>query len=342
MAAPTTEFTNGTGTISSTAEANGLLLTVSPKVVNPRARIGFSGTFTGVTVAVRGSLRGVGATETGVYYPIPARNLTTGQDVANSGSIALTDSTPALFEFDASMCDTVEVYASAGTLTDFDVEARVEPASPGMTPPIIVSVAGQQTFAGNLTLASGADLVFSGTTGQNEVTVTDNLADALSVKVAGGNDLLVLDSTDSAEKVYVGGSQAGQEVFIRPGTVGPAVKRTATTVTTAGAGTYTAAAVLGGIILRDPTGGDRTDTTHTAAQLVAALPGVAVGDTVEVMIVNTADAAETITLAGGTNVTLVPATITIAQNEVFRGTLRFTNVTGSSEAATLYGGCVAG
>lgn len=62
---------------------------------------------------------------------------------------------------------------------------------------------GAQTKNANLTLATGADLIFSGTTGQNEITVTDNLADALSVKITGGNDFFVLDSTDNAEKMNV-------------------------------------------------------------------------------------------------------------------------------------------
>lgn len=204
------------------------------------------------------------------------------------------------------------------------------------------TLTGAVTAPGGITLSSGADLAFSGTTGQSEITVTDNLADALSIKIASGNDLIVLKSTDSAETIFIGGSAAGQEIFLRPGTIGPFVKQTATTVSTAGAGTLTAAAILGGLILRDPNGGDRTDTTHTAAQLVAAAVGCAVDDTMEFMIVNTADAAETITLAGGSGVTLVPATITIAQNEVYRGKLRFTNVTGSSEAVTIYGGNSAG
>ena len=130
-------------------------------------------------------------------------------------------------------------------------------------------------------------------------------------------------------------------VFLRDGNA-PVTKLTASAITTAGAGTYTAAHILGGLILRDPNGAGRTDTTATAAQLVAALSGAAVDDTVPLTIVNTADAAETITLAGGSGVTLVPATITIAQNEIFHGLLRFTNVTASSEACTLYGGNVAG
>lgn len=45
--------------------------------------------------------------------------------------------------------------------------------------------------------------VYTGTTGQAETHVTDNLADALSVKIVGGNDLLVYKTTNSDEAVQV-------------------------------------------------------------------------------------------------------------------------------------------
>ncbi len=66
-----------------------------------------------------------------------------------------------------------------------------------------VMTAGAQTLTGNTTLGSGADLIFSGTTGQSEITFTDNLADALSVKITGGADMLVFDSTDANEKLTI-------------------------------------------------------------------------------------------------------------------------------------------
>src|SRR5262245_17594613 len=69
---------------------------------------------------------------------------------------------------------------------------------------------------------------------------------------------------------------------------------------TAGAQTYTAADVLGGIIVRDPNGAPRTDTLPTAAQLVAAIAKPRPGDTIECLIVNGADAAEVLTINAGT------------------------------------------
>lgn len=116
--------------------------------------------------------------------------------------------------------------------------------------------------------------------------------------------------------------------------------RTATSDATAGARTWTAAEVLGGILVRDPAGAGRTDVLPTAALLVAALPGAAVGDTIKVKIINGADAAETITLdagAGGgydTNQTAAARVIPQFHSKVVE--IRLTNVTAASEAYVVY------
>jgi len=90
-------------------------------------------------------------------------------------------------------------------------------------------------------------------------------------------------------------------------------KTTVTTLTTAGAVTYTAAQLIGGLILRDPNGGARSDVSPTAALIIAAIGGQKIGTSFEFTIRNTADAAETITVTAGTGVTL-SGTMTIAQN----------------------------
>lgn len=92
---------------------------------------------------------------------------------------------------------------------------------------------------------------------------------------------------------------------------------TAANITTAGAGTYTAANLATGVITRDPAGAGRTDTTDTAANLISGLGLTANYQERECLIVNTADANETITLAGGTSVTL-KGTITVEQNTAIR------------------------
>ncbi len=110
---------------------------------------------------------------------------------------------------------------------------------------------------------------------------------------------------------------------------------TVTTDATAGAKTYTAAELIGGLILRDPAGANRSDVTPSAALIVAGFAGGIVGSSFEFTIRNTADAAETITLTAGTGVTL-SGTMTIAQNNSKRFLCRLDNVGSGTEAVTIY------
>jgi len=106
-------------------------------------------------------------------------------------------------------------------------------------------------------------------------------------------------------------------------------------ITTAGAVTYTAQQLLGGMILRDPAGASRSDTLPSAALLVAAIPGIAVAQFFDVIIRNDAGGAFTITLLAGAGVTL-GGTATIAQSTSKALRIRFTNVTPGSEAYTAF------
>lgn len=110
---------------------------------------------------------------------------------------------------------------------------------------------------------------------------------------------------------------------------------TVTSLSTAGALTLTPAQVLGGMILRNTNGAGRTDTLPTAALLAAAVYGVDVGIGFEFTIRNTAGAAETITVAAGTGVT-ISGTATIAQNNSKRFLVVFTNISPGNEAYTVY------
>lgn len=114
---------------------------------------------------------------------------------------------------------------------------------------------------------------------------------------------------------------------------------------TAGVSTYPAESLLRGFYIRDPSGASRADVFPTAAQIVAALAakfGVAkVGMTFEVLVVNNADAAETITMTLGTGMTTgVPlatqVSSAIAQNSTRRFVIRVTNVTPGAEAVVIY------
>ncbi|MBF0529810.1 MAG: hypothetical protein HQK55_11190, partial [Deltaproteobacteria bacterium] len=112
-------------------------------------------------------------------------------------------------------------------------------------------------------------------------------------------------------------------------------RTTVTTKTTAGAVTYSAAELLGGLILRDPNGAGRADVTPTAALIVAGIAGCVAGSSFEFTIRNTADAAETITVTAGANVSL-SGTMTIDQNKSRRFLAVVTNAGSGTEAVTIY------
>lgn len=111
----------------------------------------------------------------------------------------------------------------------------------------------------------------------------------------------------------------------------------ASSINTANNVTYTADQLLGAIILRDCNGANRTDTTPTATAIIQGLAAynglVTVGTTRRILIRNTTGAAYTITVSGGTGVT-ISGTNTIAQNNTREFLLVVTNV--SSPAVTLY------
>lgn len=135
-------------------------------------------------------------------------------------------------------------------------------------------------------------------TGTNSLTVGTN--GAASVRfLSNGSERMVLSSG--------GNLRVGDRVTEKFGL---------TNITTAGNETYTAAQLATGIITRDPAGGARTDTTDTAAAIIAGTPALSAdGDVLITYLINTADAAEAITLAGGTGVTISNVGQTIAQNE---------------------------
>lgn len=109
---------------------------------------------------------------------------------------------------------------------------------------------------------------------------------------------------------------------------------------TAGDVTLTAAQVLSGLLVVDCAGAGRTYTLPTAAILVAAIPGVQVGDIVRCKVVNGSDAAEAITLAAGTGgafeTNQTASSRVIGQNTSKELVIRITNVTASSEAYVVY------
>lgn len=107
-------------------------------------------------------------------------------------------------------------------------------------------------------------------------------------------------------------------VLISPLTTAPLEANTA--ISTVGAGTLTAAALVGGVITRTGPTGAYTDTTDTAANIVAALPNANVGQSWEVTIKNTVP--YTATLAAAAGVTLSGQTL-LPPNSVGRFLLTY-------------------
>ena len=68
----------------------------------------------------------------------------------------------------------------------------------------ITTITGKLTASGGITIPGAVDLAFTGTTGQSEIVIPDNFADALSIKDGtGGADLMVFVTTDGSESVNV-------------------------------------------------------------------------------------------------------------------------------------------
>lgn len=87
----------------------------------------------------------------------------------------------------------------------------------------------------------------------------------------------------------------------RPGDGWMAMPRRTNTATDSN-NTISAAAILGGIYSRSGTNTSRTDTTDTAANILAAMPDMNIGDTYMFMVANLTGT-NPITIAGGDGVT---------------------------------------
>lgn len=132
----------------------------------------------------------------------------------------------------------------------------------------------------------------------NNVTVTPSGTDTIN----GVNSSLVITSAYGG--VMLKSVSGGWVTTDIPANFNPVIN---TAITTVGAGTLTAAAIAGGVITRSGSTADYTDTTATAAQIIAAKPGIGVGYAWELVIRNTVNFAETIT--GGSGVTVSGITV---------------------------------
>ena len=100
---------------------------------------------------------------------------------------------------------------------------------------------------------------------------------------------------------------------------------------TNGAGTLTAAILTSGFCIRTTVGAPYTDTTCTAALLIAAIPDCQAGDTFRFRHMNTV--AQTCTLAAGTGCTLGTAPATTVTASLFKDYL--VTITNATPATTV-------
>ncbi len=184
-----------------------------------------------------------------------------------------------------------------------------------------VRIAGVSKVVANALMAVGTfvspEYVGAADAGKaTAATATYACARGIVVEASGAED-------DLASIMLTGPFPQGEEPKINTTTV--------STINTAGVATYTAAQLLGGLILRDPAGAGREDVTPTAALIIAAITNAATGDSFEFTIRNTADANETITVTAGDSVTL-SGTMTIGQNN----SKRFLAVVTGAATVTIY------
>lgn len=222
-----------------------------------------------------------------------------------------------------------------------------------LTAPYIVA-SGAGALVGNLfvvalqALALGAIGEFS-TTGVWSLAKTSAQAWVAGQKIYWDNVNKRCDSLASAGFVLIGvatavadnPSSTGEVRLDGVGIVEEATGAAAASVATGGAGTITAAHVLGGIYVRDCAGASRIDTLPTAALLVAAMPNPAVGDILRFRVINGSDPiTEVLTItegAGGgfdANQTAVSRIVLGGNSKDIL--IRITNVTPASEAYVVY------
>lgn len=170
---------------------------------------------------------------------------------------------------------------------------------------------------GNVSGATKGNKIFlSNTAGENSETA-GAIAQVVGVALTATEILLF--------PMYALGGQ------LLPNTITDKLTQTALT----GTATVTAAQLLTRVLDGTPTAA-ATYTLPTAALLVAAIPGAAVGDSFTFIVNNKSAGANTITLASGAGGT-DDGTLTVAQNVIRTFQIIITNVTAASEAYFLYG-----
>ena len=161
--------------------------------------------------------------------------------------------------------------------------------------------------------------------GYTAMTIAD--AGAVAAGASGGLDLTAGDMT-------IATTAAGKGLALASGVFNVTLpgRGAKVAISTAGAGTLTAAGIVGGLIMRTGPVGAYTDTTDTATAILALLDSPAVGDSWEFSIVN--GVAQICTFAAGAGVTLA-GVVDNAASKVRRYHAQVTNV--GTPAVTITG-----
>jgi hypothetical protein len=202
---------------------------------------------------------------------------------------------------------------------------------------------------GYIAVGNGADNqdIYVGNAGSRVVNIGNTNASS-AVNIYSGSWGLTIGNDASSGEIQIAASNntGGSRIFQRWGTGGHMLYQPAHTALSNGNATLTIAQLLGELFTMTPSTA-RTLTLPTAALAVAGISGVAINDCIDFRIINEGTAANDpeIIIAMGTGGTSVgymdvdpyvnnAGTYRQSGTGVFR--LRFTNVTASSEAYTVY------
>ncbi len=205
MSAPTTPFVNGSGVITTTGEANGLLLTLPNRTPYTRLLLGVGGTFTSCVIAVRGRINvAASGGSSGEFVPLQGITNQTSALITNSQSISLTNSTNAGYTFDVTPYDEIEVWGVSGTFTSFTAQVNPFPAAGPMFTVATQVITGSQSISGATVITSNsADAFDVGPNGSTNPTFqidasTSSATGGLKVTGAGSGSGVALVAQGSA------------------------------------------------------------------------------------------------------------------------------------------------
>ncbi len=205
---------------------------------------------------------------------------------------------------------TIDLEASSGIALDGDV--TIDGAHTLTTGSGNITVKGATTFDADTNLSlSGTGAVIT-----PNIQATNLRANDGTASLSNYNSTGIVSSTSHIS--------VGERIY---------EKFAVTIETTEGDVTYTAAEMLGGTIARNGGGANRTDTTATAADLVAAMPHAEVGRLVEVIIVNNGST-HNITLNEGVGVNIQGSKV-ITPKQIQKYAAIILNATGGAESVQL-------